>query len=132
MSELTAQRKYPCPACGAEAVWNPKKQMLVCPFCGSQSPAQIKSDGTMVEENDLVAALRSIPDDQRGWAAEKKSVRCQNCNAISVFDATRVAQRCDFCGSPSIIEVDDIKAPIRPAGVLEFVVAETDVREKIR
>jgi Zn finger protein HypA/HybF involved in hydrogenase expression len=132
MSELTALRKFPCPACGAEAEWNPGKQMLVCPFCGTQSPAEIKSDGTLVEENDLIAALRSLPEDQRGWAAEKKTVRCQNCNAISVFDEKRVAQRCDFCGSPSLISVDDMKSPVRPAGVLAFTVANSKVREDIR
>jgi len=132
MSEITAIRKFPCPACGAEAEWNPKKQMLVCPYCGAQSPAEIKSDGTLVEENDLVAALRAIPDNERGWDAEKKTVRCQNCNAISVFDAKRVAQRCDFCGSPSLIAVDDIKAPIRPGALLPFKIAQDKVREDVR
>ena len=130
--ELSAKRKFPCPACGAEAEWNPAKQMLVCPFCGTQSKAEIKGDGTLVEESELMAALRAIPDDQRGWAAEKKTVRCQSCNAISVFDATRVAQRCDFCGSPALIEMDDIKAPIRPSSLLPFKVADTKVRETIR
>jgi hypothetical protein len=132
MSEITAIRKFPCPACGAEAEWNPKKQMLVCPYCGAQSPAEIKSDGTLVEENDLMAALRAIPDSERGWEAEKKTVRCQNCNAISVFDAKRVAQRCDFCGSPSLIAVDDIKAPIRPSALLPFKIAQDKVREDVR
>jgi len=130
--ELSAKRKFPCPACGAEAEWNPAKQMLVCPFCGTQSKAELKSDGTLVEESELMAALRSIPEDQRGWAAEKKTVRCQSCNAISVFDAARVAQRCDFCGSPALIEVDDIKAPIRPSSMLPFKIADTAVRESIR
>ncbi|MCE9518312.1 MAG: zinc ribbon domain-containing protein [Verrucomicrobia bacterium] len=130
--ELSAKRKFPCPACGAEAEWNPAKQMLVCPFCGTQSQAEIKSDGTLVEENDLITALNSIPEGDRGWAAEKKTVRCQSCNAISVFDATRVAQRCDFCGSPALIEVDDIKAPIRPSSLLPFKVDQGTVRESIR
>lgn len=130
--ELSAKRKFPCPACGAEAEWNPAKQMLACPFCGTQSKAELKSDGTLVEESELMAALRAIPDDQRGWAAEKKTVRCQSCNAISVFDAARVAQRCDFCGSPALLEITDIKAPIRPSAMLPFKVADTAVRESIR
>ena len=130
--ELSAKRKFPCPACGAEAEWNPAKQMLACPFCGTQSKAELKSDGTLVEESGLVAALRAIPDDQRGWAAEKKTVRCQSCNAISVFDAARVAQRCDFCGSPALIEITDIKAPIRPSALLPFKVDQGKVRESIR
>lgn len=132
MSELTAIRKFPCPACGAEAVWNPGKQMLCCPYCGTNSPAEIKSDGTLVEENDLITALRALPEDQRGWAAKRKSVKCQSCQAISVFDEKRVAQRCDFCGSPSLISQEDVGAPIRPAGLLPFVVAEGKVREDIR
>ena len=35
MSEITALRKFPCPACGAEAVWNPAKKVLACPYCGT-------------------------------------------------------------------------------------------------
>ena len=36
-----AQTKHACPACGAQAEWNPAKQKLVCPFCGTESPYQI-------------------------------------------------------------------------------------------
>ena len=132
MSEVTALRTFPCPACGAEAEWNPAKNALVCPYCSTVSPAEFKEDPAAVQESDLLAALKSIPDDQRGWEAAKKSVRCQNCNAISIFDTTRVAQRCDFCGSPSMIAVDDVKAPITPSAVIPFMVAETKVRETIR
>lgn len=132
MSEATALQKFNCPACGAEAVWTPAKQALVCAFCGTVSPAKLEADGTLVEESDLLAALRSIPDDQRGWAARKKTVRCQSCSAISVFDEKRVAQNCEFCGSPSILSVEDIKAPIRPTSMLPFKIADTKVREDIR
>ena len=39
-----ALEKHPCPACGAQAEWNPGKQKLVCPFCGTESPYQITGD----------------------------------------------------------------------------------------
>lgn len=132
MSEVTAIKKYACPACGAEAVWTPSKKALVCPYCSTVSPAELKADGSLVEENDLVTALRAIPDDQRGWAAVRKTVKCQSCHAISVFDEKRVAQSCDFCGSPSILAVDDVSAPIRPGSVLPFKIAQGQVREDIR
>jgi hypothetical protein len=96
------------------------------------SPAELKADGSLVEENDLVAALRAIPEDQRGWPAQRKTVRCQSCNAISVFDEVRVAQNCDFCGSPALISIEDIKAPIRPSCLLPFKISEAQVREDIR
>jgi predicted RNA-binding Zn-ribbon protein involved in translation (DUF1610 family) len=132
MSEVTAISKFACPACGAEAVWTPSKHALVCPYCGTESPAELKSDGTLVEENDLVAMLRAIPDDQRGWAAVRKTVKCQSCHAISVFDEKRVAQNCDFCGSPAMLAVDDVGSPIRPGSQLPFKIAQSQVREDIR
>src|SRR6266576_2995231 len=97
----SARQKFHCPACGAEANWNPAKQALVCPFCGAESPATLQTRGanTVIVEHDLAAALRAIPDSARGWQADKISVRCQSCQAISVFDAAQVGKRCDFCGS---------------------------------
>ena len=132
MSEIAARQKFACPACGAAAEWNPSKQALVCPYCSTVSPAKLATDGTPVSENDLAAALRNIGSEQRGWQAEKTSVKCQSCQAISVFDPTRVGQRCDFCGSSALIPVEQIKAPIRPESLLEFKLAETQVRDAVR
>lgn len=132
MSEINALNKFTCPACGAEAVWSPAKRALVCPYCGTDSPAELKADGVLIEEKDLLSALRSVPDEERGWAPTTKTVRCQSCNALSVFDQKRVAQRCDFCGSPSIMAEEETGAPIRPSSVLPFKVADTKVREDIR
>ena len=133
MSEVIAKSKFACPSCGGEAQWNPAKKALVCPFCGTVAPMAPPAEGELaISEHDLVTALRSIPDDQRGWQAEKKSVKCQSCQAITVFDPVRVAQRCDFCGSSALIPFDEIKAPIRPESLLEFRLSETDVRDKVR
>jgi len=132
MSEITAQKKFACPACGGEAQWNPAKQALVCPFCGTVSPVTLNTATGEITEHDLVAALRNVGDDQRGWEAEKTSVRCQSCQAISVFDPTRVAQRCDFCGATAMIPVEQTKAPIRPESLLEFKIAETAARDAVR
>ena len=117
MPEATAQKKFSCPACGAAAEWNPAKQSLVCPFCGTTSPAQMELDAAgeqVIKEHDLVAAIRGIPDDKRGWQAKKTSVKCQSCQAISVFDAERVGQRCDFCGSAALVPYEEIKEAFRP------------------
>ena len=68
--EAVAREKFHCPACGAEANWNPAKQKLICPFCGTESPAtlQMRGAGTVIVEHPLVEALRSIPDSARGMA----------------------------------------------------------------
>src|SRR5260221_988993 len=117
-SEIAAKSKYSCPACDAEALWNPAKHALVCPFCGTVSPAELKTDGSGIHENDLATALRNLGDDRRGWQAEKKSVKCQSCQAISVFDPARVGQRCDFCGSASPTPLHHNTSPGRPHSLL--------------
>jgi hypothetical protein len=135
MAEAVAQKKYSCPACGGEAVWNPAKKALVCPFCGTVSPAQVSLTETGEEtivEHDLVSALRGIPDSQRGWNARKTMVRCQSCQAISLFDPERVGQRCDFCGSTALVPYEEIKEAFRPESLLPMKVSETQVRDSIR
>jgi ribosomal protein S27E len=132
MSEISARSKFSCPACGAEAQWNAAKQALVCPFCGTVAPMAPPAEGGEVVEHDLVAALRSIPEDQRGWQTEKKYVKCQSCQAITVFDPAHVAQRCDFCGSSALIPVEEIKAPIRPESLLQFKISEGNARDLVR
>src|SRR5512145_1856081 len=132
MTEIAALDKYPCAACGAQAEWNPAKQLLVCPFCGTEAPFTVDAATGAIEEIDLVRALRDLPDDQRGWLAEKRTVQCQSCRAVSVFDPARVGQNCDFCGSPALVDYTEIKAPIRPQSLLPFKVTESQVREQIR
>jgi hypothetical protein len=132
MAEVRAHNKFACPACGADARWDPSRQSLVCPYCSTVSPAKLADDGALVGESDLAMALRGLGSEQRGWQAATRSVRCQNCNAISVFDPKRVAQRCDFCGSPAIVPVEEQSAPIRPTSLLPFTIPDAQVREQMR
>jgi len=135
MAEVQAQQKFSCPSCGGEAQWNPAKKAIICPFCGNTSPAQAELDETgkeVIVEHDLVAALRGIPDEQRGWQAKKISVKCQSCQAISVFDPERVAQRCDFCGSSALVPYEETKDAFRPESLLPMKLAEDAVRDSIR
>jgi hypothetical protein len=132
MSDIAALEKHACAACGAQAEWNPSKQLLVCPFCGTSAPFTLDKESGALVENDLAKALRDLPDEARGWLAEKRTVQCQSCKAVSVFDPERVGQNCQFCGSPSLVDYKEIKAPIRPQGLLPFKVTESQVREQIR
>lgn len=132
MPDVVALEKHSCPACGAQAEWNPSKQKLICPFCGTESPYHVDRATGQVAENDLVAALRNLPDERRGWQAERRTVQCRSCRAVMVYDPHRVGQNCEFCGSPALVAYDEIKAPIRPDGVLPFRVDRNRVRDDIR
>lgn len=106
--------------------------MLVCSFCGTAAPFSIDERTGALVEHDLVKALREIPDAERGWVGARRTVQCQSCKAVSVFEASRVGQNCDFCGSPSLLDYTEIRAPIRPQGILPFSVDQGQVRERIR
>jgi hypothetical protein len=130
--EISALEKHACPACGAQAEWSPAKQKLVCPFCGTESPYQVDRATGKVVEIDLVTALRELPAEERGWQTARRSVQCQSCHAVMVFEAERVGQNCEFCGSPALVSYDEIKAPIRPHGVLPFRIDTGRVRDDLR
>jgi predicted RNA-binding Zn-ribbon protein involved in translation (DUF1610 family) len=131
VAETDALQKFTCPSCGGEAVWNPARQKLVCPFCGAESPAPLATGGTIVE-HDLVTALRGIPDTARGWQADKREVRCQSCNGISVLDPARQAQTCPFCGSAQLVPYTETKPAFSPESVLPFRISNDQARDGIR
>ncbi len=81
--------------------------------------------------NSISRAALAIPASDRGWQTATRSVKCQSCQAISVFKPDRVAQTCDFCGSPALIPYDEIKAPIRPESLLPFQLSQSQVRDKV-
>lgn len=131
MAEVTASAKYACPACGAQATWDPGKHALICGFCGTESAAELKTAGEIVE-HDLQQTLASLQGRETGLAREAIEVKCQSCQAISSFEPSRVAQNCDFCGSAALVPYQDVKELIRPESLLPMKVSESRVREDVR
>jgi hypothetical protein len=134
MSEVSALRKHPCPECGGDAEWNATKQALACPYCGTILPWSDGATpfGAAIIEHDLLEALARAPDESRGLRAETRAVKCESCQAISEFEATRVAQRCDFCGSPAIVPCESLKDAITPESLLPVAIPDTRVRDQMR
>ena len=131
LKELSAQQKLACPACGGEAQWNPAKKALICAYCGTESPYELKASGKVVE-HDLVAALKAIPQSARGWQDDRRPVRCQHCQAISVFSGAQQGKACDFCGSTALVPFEETGDIIRPETLLPFAVNEPGARERVR
>ena len=131
-TQIVAREKHACPACGAQAEWHPGKQKLICAFCGTESPYDIHKDTGAIQEIDLVTTLREMPDELRGWNTERRSVQCQSCKAVMVFDPAKVGQNCEFCGSPALVDYAELKSPIRPQSLLPFKVSQDQIRDRIR
>jgi hypothetical protein len=113
--------------------WSAAKQVIACPFCGFVSKEQPPNSGAGgVVEHSLEKALSSAGDDRRGYGVETVKVKCQSCQAISVVEPTRVAQRCEFCGSPSIIPYQETRDAITPESLLPVKLNEPRVRDIIK
>ncbi len=131
-SETAALEKHSCAACGAQAEWSARKHALICPYCGTVAPAELETDSGKIHEHDLVTALRELPQELRGWKAQRRTVRCQSCKAISVFEPSRVGQNCEFCGSPELVDYEEIKAPVSPESLLPFKIDREKVHNVIK
>lgn len=100
----------------------------------------VQTDGQRVQGSrqgnsvlDLLQSMAGTPQAQRGYGgAQRREVQCQSCHAISVFVDGKVADRCEFCGSPSIIEHESLGDAITPQSVLPFKISDGQVRESIR
>jgi hypothetical protein len=132
MSAVTALGKRPCPDCAGELEWNPGKKVLACPYCGFISKDQPKTGDQGITERDLEKALGETGDDRRGYGEQTTKVKCQNCHAISVFESSRVAQRCDFCGSPSVIAYQETRDAITPESLLPVQLDAPRVRDLVK
>jgi len=132
LTELIARQKLSCPACGGEAHWSPAKKALICAYCGTESPYELQDSGEIVE-HDLVAALQAIPQSARGWqGTQQRAVKCQHCQAISVFSGAQQGRACDFCGSSALVPFEETGEIIRPESLLPFDISEPAARDKLR
>ena len=64
-----------------------------------------------VAERELSGGLLVDAGVERDLQEQRRSVQCQSCKAIMTYDATRVGQNCEFCGSPALVAYDEIKSP---------------------
>ncbi len=132
--DRAALDKQACPECGGDLRWNAVRQALVCPYCGTVAPwaPGVAGESRASAELDLAHALATTSDDARGYGDGRREVQCQSCRAISVFVDGRVADRCEFCGSPAIVPHESLRDAVTPQSVLPFRVSDGQVRESIR
>ena len=80
----TAQTKFHCPACGAEATWNPAKQALVCAFCNTVSPAQLS------EAADAAGIVLDELGSMKRWSPSGRLKKTSPSGPISVLPTMAV------------------------------------------
>lgn len=118
-AEVRSLDRHVCPECGGKGEWDPARRQLVCPYCGTAfegtSPPPPPDS---IVEHDLDQALAELGKKADLVDTSSRRVQCVRCHAVLVRSGATVAQHCDFCGSPELLDYTDIDSPIRPESVL--------------
>ena len=111
-------KKYPCPQCNAELVFDASQNLMVCNYCGYKAQAdetgsmtevhtQTHIDEAVVEsiqEHDLEEWLaKAATSSETGWGVETRTFRCNSCNASIAVEPNVTATVCPFCGSHHVL-----------------------------
>lgn len=118
--EQTAVSGEKCPGCGDNLQFDPESGRLKCPSCGTTKQILAQA-GQELAFAGLCAA-------QGGWQNETHIYHCSNCNAEEVLDKREIAHICPFCGSPSVVEREEIDT-LRPNALLPFLIGKDKASE---
>ena len=132
-AEVRSLERHVCPECGGKAEWDPAKKELVCPFCGTHFPREgpPPMPGAVIE-HDLDETLSRLGDKATNVDTSTRRVQCNNCHAVLVRSAETVAQHCDFCGSPELLDYQDIHSPILPESLLPGAISKEQAYHSLK
>lgn len=132
-AEVRSLDRHSCPKCGGKGEWDPGKKQLVCPYCGNifDKVGPPPEPGAVVE-HDLDATLAELGQDADRVDTAVRHVKCNNCQAVLVRSADTVAQHCDFCGSPELLDYNDIGSPIRPESLLPAAITKEQAYHSLK
>ena len=121
------QRQFPCHQCGAALQFEPGKSVLVCQYCGAQTP--VPQSAELIQELDYLVYLNGLPAGESG--DEKLTVHCSGCGAETHLGPNVTADKCVFCGAP-VVAGQQSKRLIKPKALLPFAVARQKAQEDFR
>lgn len=122
--------RYPCPACGAHLLYEPRDGFLSCSYCGHKEA--IPTSAEQVEERSFEQYLQIRPDQMEQLAANALEVQCQSCGATVTFTPPEVARQCDFCGVQIVAQAKSADPILAPEGVLPFHLTQQQADEGLR
>jgi len=118
-AEVRSLSRHVCPECGGKGEWDPAKKALVCPYCGKIFEHVAEPEHSdAIQEHDLDEMLARLGKQGSTVEDGTRRVQCNNCHAVLVRSSNTMAQRCDFCGSPELLDYKDVGSPIAPESLL--------------
>ncbi len=118
-----------CPNCGGVMDFDPATGGLLCPYCGHVQQIEQETEvAQTAEELDFDTAEQTGNCD---WGAEKKTVTCKSCGAVSIYDELVISNECPYCGSNQVMEEQGANS-LAPGGVCVFKVDAKNAGERFK
>jgi Zn finger protein HypA/HybF involved in hydrogenase expression len=120
-AEATSTAKaaeFRCHACGGRMEYDAARGCMSCAFCGATRAIGEGDVPRTIAQYDLEHGLARSA--KRGYGTPVRRVACEQCGAVVSYAPNETARRCDFCGSPQVVEHDRAELPIQPESVLPF------------
>lgn len=106
-----------CPACNGTMVFDPGWNRLVCQYCGHKEEIAELVSKISIEESDLDSAQITA---SRDWGMEYRVVSCNQCGAKTLNDKLQISGRCPFCGSTTVVPIEEGQELLAPSGIIPF------------
>ena len=121
---------FPCPACGADLLYEPRDGFLTCPYCGHKQA--VAQSAAAVQERPFEQYVGLLPEQMGQLAANALEVQCQSCGAKSLFVPPEVAGRCEFCGVQIVTQPKSADPIMAPEALLPFSISQRQASAGLR
>lgn len=123
-------RKYTCPGCAANLVFEPRDGCLVCPYCGRRE--RIPESTEEVQERSYEEYLEPSAGQMKAIAETALEVQCSSCGAEVAFTPPEVAGECSFCGVTIVAQPRSADPLVAPEGLLPFAISSSQSTDSVR
>ncbi|WP_373230835.1 hypothetical protein [Cohnella sp.] len=122
MSTQKTAIRFPCASCAGPMLFDTESQSLKCQYCGAEQsienvmeqPQEHSFDNT----GENIAALHD-------WGTKQHAIHCESCGGETLIPVIQTATLCVFCGSPKVLQQDDIRS-FRPETLIPFQISREE------
>ncbi|MDJ0899390.1 MAG: hypothetical protein QNJ55_11320 [Xenococcus sp. MO_188.B8] len=123
-------KRYPCPSCGAELVFNPEGGKLKCEYCSWEDA--IPQSEEELQENSYEQYLNNSRTQLATLSTTAMEISCDNCGAKITFEPPQVAGQCPFCASSIVAQPKQADPTLAPQGIIPFTIGRKEARENLQ
>ena len=123
-------RRYTCPGCAANLLYEPRDGGLTCPYCGRKE--KIPESAEEVQERSYEQYLHPSAGQIEVLAPAALEVQCSSCGAQVTFTPPEVAGECSFCGVKIVAQPKSADPLVGPEALLPFAVSSGESTESVK